>query len=433
MLFLTASCAAMHEPQQFKTVTLKKEYTNDPHNPIPSLLNEKRVQEYCHWYAIEAQLPLKKSNEYAQQFEKSIIKGGQKTYDIFTKKNSPSYNETPKEYLQDMTAVICFLYSQLLSKNRAECGPKKWSLILDDQEGLWRNFFINEYLRVTQSRKEYIASITTSHLVNLNLRTQYGITTDIEPESIKPFFLPNNDDTILIIPNHEKKWLFLKTGKNSKTGWITGSLMSGLNWVRSQLRKNHILQSNDNPTYSKEYIPHSITTKMGELFSEICQKNPEKVSTINDIYAILKSKTKEDFGTEKNEAIKNFIYEVESAYDHLDMRLGNEGIFDNDELRSTSVAYSLLEYDKEHYKITESYALYYPIISLLSKLKHLIFLHNHVSKETYSMQTIRNAAKEITELKSKLDGKMPDLHVEDYCISIINLLKLILTSQEGDV
>lgn len=428
MLFLTASCIAMQKgidedpSSEFKKISLKKNYTYDPNNPIPLLLNQERVQEYCHWYEPTpgTKLPLKKHNEYCDQFENSIIRGGQKTYDILTKKNLNTYNETPKTYLQDMSAVICFLYSQFLDKSTAECGPKKWSLILDDQDGLWRNFFINEYLRLTSNNKKYIASITTSHLINLTLRAQYGITTDIAPESIKPYCLPNNDDTILVIPNFEKKWLFLKTGQDAKTGWLTWSIRSGCNWALSQFRKNNVLHSNNKPAYNKEYVPTAIVTKMSELFPETL---PEKMWFLHDIYTALKEKEQEDFGKEKNEAIKSFIYELESTYDHLDIRLGNEIIFDAHETRSASLAYALPKKD---------YVLYFPIISKLHKLKHLIFLHNHVSAQKYSMQDIRNTVNEVIALKSTLKDKISDLHVEAYCISIMDLLRDILDSKECD-
>lgn len=422
--------------EHYKTVPLKKEYIHDPNNPLPLLLNQERVTAYLHSYTsiTGSRLPLKKHTEYCEQFEKSIIKGGQKTYDLLTKKNSNIYNETPKTYLQDMTSVICFLYSELLAKSAPEAGPQEWSLILEDPHGMWEKFFIKDYLHITNKNEAYIQPIKTSHLAKLTLKQHYGITTDIAPESIEPYFLPHNDDTILVIPyeTKEKKLFFLRTGKNAETGWFTFSLKGAVNGVFSYVRRKGWLSGYDTATTNTEHLPDAVKAKILELFPET---NPKKLFFLNEIYTLLKEKESEDFGKEKNEAIKNVIYELESTFDHLDIRLGNEVIFDADELRSASLAYALLALDEKKNKtiITEDYARYFSIISKLRKLKYLIFLHNHISEKKYPIKDIRNTVDEIIQLKSTLTGKIPDLIVEPYCVSVMDLLKLILTSKEGDV
>lgn len=416
-----------------KKVFVQHHYMTEQYNKLPECIYHKRIKEYCHNYEpIKGKkLPLKKHEAYTEQFYKSIIIGGQNAYTIMNNRIDElvKQNDTPKKYLQSMCSVICFLFSEMLSKNTAECGPKEWSLILDDPTNAWRNFFINNYLTVTRNNTSHIKSLTTNHLLNLNLRNHYCITTDISPESIEPFCLPNNDNQILLIPDDTKKWLFVKTGKCKETGWTEKSMKSVFNGVCSYLRKNDYLTTNENEICNKEYLPSEIKKTIADLFPEI---SSDQTTFFYQIANLLNKKSKEDFGEEKKETIKKVLSDIKSKFDHHNIRLGNEIILDNSEIKASSLYYALFEQEKDLFIHSKKSSVYSEGIALFAELKHLIFLHNHGFHKEFSMQDIRNKAQECIAVQKNTCDVISDNQVNNYLTNIAHILKKILASKDCD-
>lgn len=430
-------CFGMENREKVSETTktlVQHDYMTKQYNKLPECIYHQRIKDYCHNYTtIEGEkLPRDQHETYTEQFYRSIIIGGRNSYTIMNNKTDEfeKNNDTPKKYLQSVCSVICFLFSEMLSKNTAECGPKQWSLILDDPTNVWRNFFINGYRKATNEDPSYIKSLTTNHLVNLKLRNHYCITTDISPESIEPFCLPNNDDQILLIPDDTKKWLFIKTGKSTETGWtkisFKGVLNGGISWLG---KKFPIFSNNEKEVCNKERVPIVIKNAIAELFPEVSSKD---TTFLYQIVALLEKKSNESFGKEKKEKINKLLELIMSKFDHLPFRLGKEIIFDNSEIKSSSLFYALLKNKQESFINSEESFDYYKGIVVFGELKHLIFLHNHGYHEKFSMQDIRNKAEEFIAVQKKMCDAISDNHVRNYLTNTAQILKQILLSKDCD-
>ncbi len=251
----------------------------------------------------------------------------------------------PKEYLQHISCFFSHLLKIAADKNQ---GFEEGTFLIQDPDGAIHDFFSNH---------PHAYDRNSSHLIGYYKRhdkSKFGKNTLLKEVSYMRG-LDLVDDSFLgksINPTGKRHLLFSRVGDYTfikPENWgtsIVDVLPHSYEFVIAQMRINSFfrffVEKHDDLKYRNERIPFSILEQYEDIIALQPNKNEllmrAKDLGIHNMVSVLYNMkdNKDDIiiidESTRSKAI-NLLQEIESEYDHLDVRIGREVIIDQEDLR----------------------------------------------------------------------------------------------------
>ena len=415
----------------------------------PFLLNEKQIEKYFVQFFGEKKNSPPNKAAYMNMFKMQCIYGGNLTslilsssakqiddqiYDIGT--------ETRSIYLKKICSVVTFLFTTAQSVGQE--GPRTWLLKLKDDTEQWRQFFIHNSTRLTSGSED-----TFLKQARGKAKGHIGWHISINPELVKPFVLPFDDNEILVIPdNKDVSYLTVRTGSSSDTGWVNRELekhfyekvlfsilhpMSLFNGAVSWFKQYTGGYVKKNGTDYTEYLSQEIPPMVAEILS--LYSIEDMPSTMFGIYERFKTELqKEKIDQKTRQEIEKLLHYIKKNFSNLHIRVGKELISNKEWLKANAFFYALLnphlDKDEIQFKQTEASEKYYHIISKFKLLDDLIYQHNH-DPDPNSLDAVFQQALAILkkDFKTTVTTNVTDEKIKHHLLEIITTFNRALMSK----
>jgi hypothetical protein len=410
----------------------------------PFIFNEERFQKY---FKDMSDLPLAKNFNYKTQFTQQCILGGHFTTTILSSDGHQSknhiynkYNEDPIKYLQKICSVVTFLFTMVQTTGEI---PQSWIIKLKDDDHAWRKFFHHNLQELSSFKEDqYIFKAKGDH------KDQIGALILMDPKIISPFALPYNDDEILVmLDSKDPTYLTLRSGKEEECGWSNRILektkiqkiWSGIthfatvaNGTWSLYKKTYGSYVPKDGPICTEYLTNDLPSKLDEIFTPLnITPIPNKLFEIYQVLEQLlhkKQKDENDLDDKTKIKVEALLSYLRKNFNNLELRIGNEIIFNKKWLYTNAYLYKLLQKSditETKFEHTDISKKYYGVLNQLRTLHDLIYLHNH-DAAMVSYDTVWSQAHHLIHdaFEQEIQQGIPDILIKEYLLAVIKTIKM---------